>query len=110
MKKFESEQIFDMLPYAVEIYEKVDLDSYAEKLKKKYKNKKVSQDKIFWEVLMHILKNSQKVKDDFFSVLAIAQGITLNEAKKKPIKESFETFKAIIEDNDLMGFLKASVE
>ncbi|MGO4887066.1 hypothetical protein ACJ2A9_04850 [Anaerobacillus sp. MEB173] len=109
--KVNTEQAFDMLPYAVELYEKLDIEAYRKKLATKYKNKKnVDVTKVGIEVIMYIVKNSMKVKEEFFQIVAIAENKSIDEVKaQSPIKTAM-TFKEIFSDEELMAFFKAAMQ
>ncbi|MBO0962494.1 hypothetical protein J1P26_22630 [Neobacillus sp. MM2021_6] len=106
-----SEQAFDMLPHVVEIYEKLDMDAYRRKMVLKYKDKdKVDADKVGLEVILFIVKNSRKAKEEFFSVVAIAEQKTLEEVKAQSLAKTISTFKNVFTDKELMDFFKTAMQ
>ena len=109
MNMITSEQAYDMLPYAVDVYEKLDLDAYRKELTKENKDKKVSNLDVGIQGLKYILKNSGKIKDEVFQIVAIADGKTLEEVKAQSIVSTLATFKAIFSDKDLVDFFKSAM-
>lgn len=106
-----SEQAFDMLPHVVEIYEKLDIESYRRKAIAKTKgNKEVDLKKVGLEVFLYIIKNSTKVKEEFFSVVAIVDKKTAEEIKNQPLAKTISTFKSIFTDKELMDFFKTAMQ
>lgn len=106
-----SEQAFDMLPYAVEIYEKLDIESYRRKSITKHKGKKdIDTEKVGLDVLLYIVKNSGKVKEEFFNVVAIADKKAVEEVKQQSLAKTVATFKAIFTDKELMDFFKTAMQ
>lgn len=108
--KISSEQAFDMLPYAVDIFEKLDLKGYRKKIKEKYKGKqKVDVDRIGIDSVIYIVKNSSKIKEEFFSIVAIAENKTVEQVKSQSPIETVKVFKEIFENNELMVFFKQAM-
>lgn len=109
-KKISSEQVFDMLPYVVDIYEKVNFDKYRKDVTKKYKGKK---DIDFLEPAIdgakYILKNSAKVKEEFFAVVAIAENKKVEEIKEQSFFKTVGTIKGIFSDPELLSFFKEAM-
>ena len=103
-----SEQAFDMLPYAVDIFEKLDIQSFINRNKlKDAKPEDVKQKGI--ELVKYIVKNSNKVKDEFFSIVAIADGKNVEEVKKQPFTKTIQTFIEIFSDQELINFFKSAM-
>ena len=110
-KSISSEQAFDMLPYVVDIYDKLDFDKYRKELQKKYAGKKsVDSLSVGLEATKFIIRNAGKVKDEFFAIVAIAENTTIEEAKKQPFVKTVQTFKEIITDPELMDFFKQATQ
>jgi hypothetical protein len=106
-----SEQAFDLLPHVVDIYEKLDMDAYRRKMVLKYKDKEnVDTDKVGLEVILYIVKNSQKVKEEFFSVVAIAEQKSVEEVKAQSLAKTISTFKDVFTDKELMDFFKTAMQ
>ena len=105
-KEYSTEQIFDMLPYAVEIYEKIDFDGYRKKLQAKYKGKKIDPTDAGIDAFKFVLKNSSKVKEEFFQLVAIAENKTVEEVRNQNFIETIKTIKEIFSNKELVDFFK----
>ncbi|WP_342432608.1 hypothetical protein [Neobacillus sp. FSL H8-0543] len=106
-----SEQAFDMLPDMVNIFEKLDIENYRKESLAKYQGEEnVDYKKVGLEVIFYIIKNSGKVKDEFFSVVSIAEGKEVEEIKKQSLAKTITTFKEILTDKELMGFFKTAMQ
>jgi 2,4-dienoyl-CoA reductase-like NADH-dependent reductase (Old Yellow Enzyme family) len=101
-----SEKVFDMLPYVAEIFEKIDIINYINKSKGKEKD----QEKAGMQMIIYIVKNSAKVKEEFFNVVAIAEEKTVEEVKKQGLASTIKTFKEIFSDPELMDFFKQAIQ
>ena len=98
-----TEKAFDMLPHAVDIIEKLDIKKYILDNQIKTKDEKLIKDKGF-NMIMHILKNSAKVKKEVFQIVAIALEKNSDEVKKQPPGETISAFKKLMQDSELMSF------
>lgn len=105
-----SEQIFDMLPFVVDIYEKIDFDKHRKDLTKKYKGKKnIDYLEPAIDGAKIILKNSGKIKEEFFQVVAIAENKDPDEIKKQSFLKTLKTVKSIFSDPELVAFFKEAM-
>lgn len=106
-----SEQAFDMLPYAVDIYDKLNFDKYRKELVKKYKGQKTIDylDPVI-DAAKFILKNSGKIKREVFNIVAIAENKKLEEVKQQSFFKTIQTFKKILSDPDLVSFFKEAMQ
>ena len=102
--KITSEQMLDMLPHIADLYDKLDMDGYRKSIKKKESVEQVGID-----AFKYILKNAPKVKNEIHSVVAIAQGISLEEAKAQPFTETLSALSAIFTDKELLSFFKSAM-
>ena len=109
-----TEKAFDMLPHAVVMIEKLDMKSYIlnnkEFLNAKEKDdaKKIMDAKGF-DFVMHILKNTGKVKTEVFEILAIVQDKSVKEIKAMPFGETIKQLKELLQDTELIGFFKQAM-
>lgn len=101
-----SEKAFDMLPYVAEIFEKIDILNYINKIRAKEKD----QEKAGMQMILYIVKNSSKVKEEFFNVVAIAEEKTVEEVKKQGLAATIKAFKDIFSDPELMDFFKQAIQ
>lgn len=109
MSQITTEQTFDMLPNAVAIYEKIELDKFRKDFQVKNKNKKVDVEDAGVEVILYLTKNLSKVKGDVFELLAIAENKPVEEVKAQPLSKTLQSLKAIFLDKDLMDFFKEAM-
>ena len=104
-----NDQVFDMLPYVVDMWEKLDLDNYRKQVTAKYKDKKVDGMEVGIEVFKHIIKNSGKVKDEIFSMVGVVEGKTAEEMKNQSFGKTLATFRMIVSDKEAMAFFKQAM-
>jgi len=105
-----TEKVFDMLPVVVELYDKLNLDEYRKKLQKENKVKKINSNDLGIEIFKHILKNSSKVKDNFFEIVAIFEEKTVDEIKAQSFAKTINTIKDIFTDKEMTGFFKQAIQ
>lgn len=110
-----TEQAIDMLPYAVDIFEKLDIQNYVKenKVDIKGKNKteiEAEQQKLGIKMVTYIVKNSKNVKEEFFNIVAIAEEKDVEEIKKQPLLTTINGLKEILNDKDLMSFFKSAMQ
>lgn len=110
-----SEQAFDMLPFVADIYDKINFDKYRKDLQKKYTemkkaNKKVDAIDAATDATKYILKNSPKIKEEFFTIVAIAENRKKADVKKQSYIKTMKSIKKIFMDPDLVDFFKEAME
>lgn len=107
----ETEKALDMLPHAVDIFEKLDVMAQGKKIAAKYKGKKkVDPLEVGIQVTAFILKNAPKVKTEILSIVAIAEDKTIEEVKKQSLVKTFTTFKSLVRDPELLDFFKSAMQ
>lgn len=111
-----SEQVIDILPYAVEIFEKLDLRGYIVKNKgqapdntSKEKLEKLQKEKGV-EMMIHILRNASKAKEDIFALVAVLQGTTAEEVKRQSFVKTLSHVKEVLSDPEIMGFFSTAMQ
>jgi hypothetical protein len=104
-----SSKVFDMLPSIVDIYDKLDLDTYRKKLQEENKTEKLDAKDLGIMLVKYVLKNSKKVKEELFEIVAVMQEITLEEAKAQGPFKMVTTLKEIFTDKDTVGFFKQAI-
>lgn len=105
-----SEQAFDLLPYVVDIYDKLNMDAYRKELQKKYKDKKVDEMEVGIEVVKYVIKNAGKIKDEFFAIVSIIENRSVEDVKRQPFIQTILAIQKIFMDPDLMGFFKQDMK
>lgn len=110
-----SEKAFDMLPYVADIYEKLNLDAFINDntVKASGKNKKEMdklQKQLGMKMIMYIIKNSSKIKDEVFNIVAIFNNISPEEAKQQNFLTTLQEFKCIFSNKELSDFFKQAMQ
>ena len=111
-----TEKAFDMLPYAVDIIEKLDIQEQGkrifEDLQKANPDRPAEevQKEVGIAIMKYIAKNLPKIKEEFFQLVAIASDVDVETAKARPLAESIQTLKDVFLDAELLGFFKAAVQ
>lgn len=108
-----TEAAFDALPYVMEVYDKLDLDSYRKKVSKQYKvknTKKPDLTEVGIDLFKYVLKNISKAKEEIFSVIAIFENKTPEQVKAQPIAETIKSLRTVFQDKEVMDFFKESME
>lgn len=105
-----TEKVFDMLPVVVELYDKLDLDEYRKKLQEENKVKKLNANDLGIEIFKHILKNSSKVKENFFEMVAIFEEKKVEEVKNQSFAKTIKTIKEIFTDKEMTDFFKQAIQ
>jgi len=99
-----AEKMYDMLPCVGEMFEKLDI----QKIFKDAQNEK-DLNKRGMDMIKIILKNSKKVKQEFFELISIYKEITIEEAKNLQPDEAIESLKEIFSELGVMDFFKQAV-
>lgn len=108
-----TEKAFDMLPTVVVLYDKLDIDGYRKRLaeENKDKNKKDLNIKVLGtDLFKHILKNSQKVKEEVFEMVSIFEDKPIEEVKAQNFMKTINTAKEIFTDKDTMELFKSAIQ
>ena len=111
-----TEKSFDMLPYAVDIFEKLDIQERGkrifEDLQKANPDRPAEelQKEVGIAVIKYIAKNLPKIKEEFFALVAVASDVDVKTAKARPLAESIQVLKDVFLDAELLGFFKAAVQ
>ena len=101
---------FDMLPAVVDLYEKLQIDDYRKKIAKENKGKKLDQMSAGINIFKFVLKNSGKVKDEVFEIVAVFEEKTVEEIKEQDFMTTVNSFKAIFADKDAVSFFKDAMQ
>lgn len=101
-----TEKIFDMLPSVVVLYDKLDIDGYRKKLAEQNKGKKNLNNEVLGiELFKYILKNSGKIKEEVFEIVAIFEDKTIDEVKAQSFMTTINTVRDIFQDKETTDFL-----
>lgn len=105
-----TEKAFDMLPSVENIYEKLDIDNFRKELKDRKEKENLDSNDLGIELAKFVLKNSAKVKEEFFELAAIFEGKAIEEVKNQSLSITINTVKAIFSDKDTTDFFKSAIQ
>lgn len=105
-----SEKAFDMLPHVVDIYDKLDLDGYRKKVTKENEGKKVEAMDVGIDLFKFVIKNSGKVKIEFFNIIAIVDEKTVEEVKSQSLAKTLSDIKRVFAEKELVDFFKSAMQ
>lgn len=97
-----SEKAFDLLPYIMDLYDKLELNEQIKTINADSKGK--SKEALGKELVKYAMKNSCKVKEEFFYIVAILQDKDVNEVKKQNFMEAILSIKSLFSDKESMSF------
>ena len=101
-----------MLPYVVDIYEKLDLKTYVKNNLIKAKKGKTEELQLQAgiDLFLFVLKNTPKIKNEVFEIVALAQDKEVDEIRQQPLFNTISTFKGIFENKELVDFFKSAMQ
>ena len=99
-----AEKLFDILPDATEIFEKLDVQKFVQE------NKGKDNNELGVALITYILKNTKQFKTEFFNVIAILKEISIDKAKELKLGELTEILKEIGNDKELVSFFKSLMQ
>lgn len=104
-----TEKVFDMLPVVVDLYDKLDIDGYRKQFAEENKGKKLDEQTAGINLIKFVLKNSGKVKEEIFEIVAIFEDKPVKEVKEQNFLITINSFKEIFSDKNAMDFFKSAV-
>ena len=112
--KISTEKVFDMLPHVVVVIDKLDMKGYILNNKELINTKdKESAQKIVeakgFDFVIHILKNTGKVKEEVFEILSIVHEMPIEAVKAMPFGHTVKYLKELLQDTELMSFFKSAM-
>ena len=102
-------QAFDMLPSVVDLYDKLQIDTYRKKIAEENKGKKLDEKTVGIDLFKYVLKNSGKVKEEVFEIVAVFEEKPVEEIKAQNFMITVKSLKEIFTDKDTMGFFKQAM-
>lgn len=105
-----TEKALDMLPAFVDIYDKLDMDSYRKKAAEENKGKKLDPMTIGIDGFKFVLKNSGKVKEEILEIVAAFEEKTIEEVRKQNFMITIKSFKEVFMDKEAVGFFLDAVK
>lgn len=106
----DTDKAFDMLPYVVDAYEKLDIDNYIKEKRKEYKENPVSQNQAGIDLFKYILRNAAKIKIEIISIVAVMQDKTPEEVAKQDFMLTVIQIKNLLTDKEKMDFFEEAVQ
>ncbi len=104
-----NDMAFDMLPHAVDLFDKLELNEYRKIVSEKYQGKQMDKVEVGIEVFKHIVKNLGKAKQEVYSIVAIVEGKTAEDVQNQSFAKTIMTFKSILTDKETMDFFKQAM-
>ncbi|EGW36462.1 hypothetical protein [Desulfosporosinus sp. OT] len=104
-----TEKAFDMLPAVVDLYDKLDIDAYRKKVTEENKGKKLDQTSLGINLFKFVLKNSAKIKDEVFEIVAIFESKTVEEIKAQSFMTTMNSFREIFADKEAVSFFRQAM-
>lgn len=97
-----TEKAFDLLPHIMDLYEKLELNEQIKILNANSKGK--SKEAVGIELVKYVMKNSGKVKEEFFYIVSIIQEKDVDTIKKQNFMETILSIKHLFSDKEAMSF------
>ena len=111
MSKLSTEKAFDLLPYVVEIYEKMNVDKYIKDTRRKLKGKNnIDELAVGIDMFKFVLKNLNKAEKEVFEVIAILEEKTVEEVRVQPLSITFKSLKDLLTNKELTNFFKSAMQ
>lgn len=106
-----TEKVFDMLPSFVDLYDKLDIDGYRNKIAKdnKGKNRKDATT-LGIDLFKYILKNSKNIKEECFEIVSVLDERPIEEIKTQSFMITINSIKDIFDDKDAIDFFKLAIQ
>lgn len=107
-----TEKAFDILPFISDIYEKIDLKDFIASYQEKKKEDDVENRQLIagLDLFSFIMKQSGKVKEEFFNIVAIAEDKKIEEVKSQSFALTLKTIKELFTDKELNDFFKQAMQ
>jgi len=108
-KLINTSKAFDMLPAIVDLYDKLQIDTYRKKVAEENKGKKLDEMAIGIDLFKYVLKNSSKVKEEVFEIVAVFEEKTVEEIKVQSFMITVKSLKEIFSDKEAMSLFKSAM-
>lgn len=105
-----TEVLYDMLPQIVEVYEKLDVEGFRNKMTKENKAKKIEDKALGIKLFLFVLKSSQKIKKEVFEIVSVFENMTVEEVKAQSFGKTIATLKEILQDEEAVELFKSAVK
>lgn len=109
-----TEKAFDLLPYAVEIFEKLKVDKYIEATRKKYKiqrkqGKQIDDVTAGIDIFKFVLKNLKNVEEEVFHLLAIIEDKEVKEIKEQSLMITIKSLRDLLTNKELVELFRSAM-
>lgn len=106
-----TEKAFDILPAISDIYEKIDIADFVKDYRAKQSDD-TEQNKVIagLDLFSFIFKQSSKVKEEFFTIVAIVEDKKIEEVKEQPFIHTIKTIKELFTDEEMNDFFRQAMQ
>ena len=104
-----TEKAFNLLPSVVVLYDKLGIDDYRKKMAEENKGKELDQTTLGINLFKFVLKNSGRVKNEVFEIVAVFEEKTIEEIREQNFMSTINSFKAILSDKEAVSFFKQAI-
>lgn len=107
-----TEKAFNILPYISDIYEKLDFTEFINKYQSNEEEEDNERRQIVTglDMFSFIMKQSGKIKDEFFNIVALVEEKEIEEIKKQSFATTLKTIKDLFTDKELSDFFKTAMQ
>ena len=107
-----TEKAFDILPYISDIYEKIDFKGFIKEYRENIKDADEGNQQLIagLDIFAFLMKQSGKVKEEFFNIVAIAEDKKVEEVKEQSFAKTLKTIKELFADKELTDFFKTAMK
>lgn len=105
-----TDKALDMLPYVVDIYDKLEIEKYRMEMSEKHKGKGTDKMVVGIEVVKFLFKNIGRAKTEVYGIVAVAKDKTTDEIKNQPFPKTVMDIKEIFSDKELVDFFKQAMQ
>lgn len=107
-----TEKAFDILPYISDIYEKVDFKGFIKEYRENIQDTDEENQQLIagLDIFAFLMKQSGKVKEEFFNIVAIAEDKKVEEIKKQSFAKTLKTIKELFTDKEMVDFFKTAMQ
>ena len=105
-----TDKAFDMLPFVVDMYDKLEIDQYRKALQEKHKGKEADKLTVGIEVVKYLIKNINKAKPEVYGIVSVMQDKSIEEIKSQPFTKTFMDIKDVFTDKELVDFFKQAMQ
>jgi hypothetical protein len=105
-----TDKALDMLPFVVDMYDKLEIEIYRKEMTEKHKGKDTDKMTVGIEVFKYIFKNIGKAKAEVYGIVSIAEDKSIEEIKNQSLPKTIMAIKEIFSDRELVDFFKQAMQ